>query len=79
MGALLYGAPLFKAINMAVKRTISTSVGVTLQIRTLLEVAAAHDYRSLTKMLETLLSSDCEQRSLKESAAGTSKAMGAMK
>jgi hypothetical protein len=62
---------------MAAEKTVSMSFRVSPRFKTLLEIAAARENRSLTNMLETLLFAHCEQRGLKEPPASTSNAKGA--
>jgi uncharacterized protein (DUF1778 family) len=62
---------------MAAEKTVSISFRVSPRFKTLLEIAAARENRSLTNMLETLLFAHCEQRGLKEPGPSTSNAKGA--
>jgi hypothetical protein len=46
--------------SMAAEKTVSMSFRVSPRFKALLEAASAHENRSLTNMLETLLFSHCD-------------------
>jgi uncharacterized protein (DUF1778 family) len=61
---------------MAAAKTVSMSFRVSPKFKALLDAAAAHENRSLTNMLETLVFAYCDKLSLKEPAAKVGKPKG---
>ncbi len=61
---------------MAAEKTVSVSFRVSPKFKALLEAAAAHENRSLTNMLETLVFAYCDKLGLKEPAARVGKPKG---
>jgi hypothetical protein len=49
---------------MVAEKTVAVSIRVSPRFKHLLQAAAAHEHRSQTNMLETLLFSYCEQKGL---------------
>lgn len=68
-----------KVPAMATEKTISMSSRVSPRFKSLLEVAADRENRSLPNILETLAFAHCDKLSLKELSAKTGKAKGATK
>ena len=68
-----------KAFTMAAEKTVSMSFRVSPKFKALLEVAAVHENRSLTNMLETLVFAHCEQHGLSIVPAKVSRREGAKK
>ena len=58
-----------KSITMAAEKSVSMSFRVSPRFKALLEAAAAHENRSLTNMLETLVFAYCDKLGLKEPVA----------
>jgi uncharacterized protein (DUF1778 family) len=61
---------------MAAAKTVSMSFRVSPKFKTLLAAAAAHENRSLTNMLETLVFAYCDKVGLKEPLVKVGKPKG---
>lgn len=61
---------------MAAEKTVALSLRVSPQLKTMLEVAAAQEHRSLTNMVETLVLAHCAQNAIKGPPAKKSKSRG---
>ncbi len=68
-----------RALAMTAEKTVSMSFRVSPKFKTLLEVAAARENRSLTNMLETLVFAHCEQHGLQPPSAKARQTKGAGK